>query len=123
MVDDQGEIAGYYTLSAYSIRLTELPEALARRFPKYPLLPATLRGRLAVSRRYRGQNLGRFLLVNALRRSWRTTADVASIGVVAEAINDAARGFYLSQEFTAVTGHPDKLFMAMTTIEKAFRAQ
>src|ERR1035441_117384 len=42
-------IAGYYTLSQFSIDLVRLPEDLARRLPRYPVVPATLLGRLAVA--------------------------------------------------------------------------
>lgn len=50
LVDKNGSILGYYTLSAYCVHLSELPEPVARRLPRYPLLSATLLGRLAISR-------------------------------------------------------------------------
>jgi hypothetical protein len=37
-------VAGYYTLSSDSINLGELPEAVAKKLPRYPLVPATLLG-------------------------------------------------------------------------------
>lgn len=122
MVSSSGAILGYYTLSAYSIQLGELPGPMARRLPRYPLLPATLLGRLAVGSESRGQNLGRFLLMDALHRSWRNTSQIASVGVVVEALDEAARSFYLHHEFVPLQDHPNKLFLAMTTIEKAFLA-
>lgn len=121
MVDSRGSIQGYYTLSAYGILLGELPEPIAKRFPRYPLLPATLLGRLAISSTCRGQNLGRFLLMDALYRSWRTTADVASVGVVVEALDETAHSFYLHHEFVPLQDHPNKLFLAMVTIERTFK--
>ena len=109
-----------YTLSAYAIRLGDLPPDVARKFPKYPLIPATLLGRFAVSQAHQGQKVGRFLLMDALFRSWKNTAEVASAGVVAEAYNDAVRDFYLRHEFIPLLDHPRKLFIAMRTIQKAF---
>ena len=123
LVGSGGSILGYYTLSAYGILLGELPEPIARRLPRYPLLPATLLGRLAIGSACRGQNLGRFLLMDALHRSWRNTSEVASVGVVAEALGEAARSFHLHHEFAPIKGHPNKLFLAMATIERAFRAR
>ena len=120
MVDQAHDIVGYYTLSAYGIRAAELPVELARKLPKYPLMPATLLGRLAVSQRHRGQKLGKLLLMDALYRSWRNTAEIASVGVVAEAIDNAARDFYLHHEFIPLAEHPRKLFIAMKTIQKTF---
>jgi predicted GNAT family N-acyltransferase len=113
-------VIGYYTLSAYSVKLTELPDALAGKLPRYPLLPATLLGRLAVDESCRGRHLGRFLLMDALHRSWKSTSEVASIGVVAEAPGAKARAFYLHYEFRPLADHPDKLFLAMATIEQVF---
>lgn len=123
MVDSSGSILGYYTLSAYSVLLGELPEPIARKLPRYPLLPATLLGRLAIGSTCRGRNLGRFLLMDALHRSWRTTSEVASVGVVVEALDETARSFYLHHEFVPFQDHPNKLFLAMVTIEKAFRVK
>ena len=120
MVDMTGSVAGYYTLSAYAVRSGELPPDLARRLPKYPLIPATLLGRFAVSQAHQGQKLGRFLLMDALLRSWRNTAEVASVGVVAEAYNEAVRGFYLRHEFIPLLDQSRKVFIAMSTIQKAF---
>ena len=121
MLDPQRRILGYYTLSAYGIRSAALPPALAKKLPKYPLIPATMLRRLAVSREHQGQKLGRLLLMNALHRSWKNTVEVASAGVVAEAIDDSARDSYLHHEFIPLLDHPQKLFMAMTTLQKAFR--
>jgi len=120
MVDAARHILGYYTLSAYGIRAEELPHTVAKKLPKYPLIPATLLGRLAVSREYQGQKLGRVLLMDALNRSWKNTVEVASVGVVAEAYDEAAREFYLHYEFRPLEGHLKKLFIAMATIKKAF---
>jgi GNAT superfamily N-acetyltransferase len=120
MLDPERRIVGYYTLTAYGVRSTELPPAVAKKLPKYPLIPATVPGRLAVSLEHQGQKLGRLLLMDALYLSWKNTTKVASVGVVAEAINEAARKFYLHHEFIPMLEHPRKLFIAMGTIAKAF---
>jgi GNAT superfamily N-acetyltransferase len=120
LVDADGNIAGYYTLSAYAVRIGELPQDVARRLPKYPRIPATLLGRLAVSQAHQGRKLGRLLLMDALFRSWKSSAAVASVGVVAEAMNDAARAFYVRHGFLPLADQPRKLFLAMRTIQKAF---
>jgi predicted GNAT family N-acyltransferase len=122
LLDKDDRPIGYYTLSAYTVRLGELPAAVAKKLPRYPLLPATLLGQLAISQSHRGQNLGQFLLMDALHRSWKNTSEVASIGVVVDAIDDTARSFYLHHEFVSLAEHPKKLFLSMTTIAKAFKA-
>jgi len=119
MLDKAGSIVGYYTLSAYTIHLSELPEALSKKLPRYPRLPATLLGRLAIASSHRGKKLGRFLLMDALHRSWKATAEVGSVGVVVDALDESALAFYRHHEFQSFPGHPGKLFLAMATIEKA----
>jgi len=120
MVDETRRVLGYYTLSAYGVRAAELPTGIARKLPKYPLIPATLLGRLAVSHTHRGQKLGRLLLMDALYHSWVNSTQVASVGVVAEAIDHGARRFYLHHEFIALPERTRKLFIAMRTIATLF---
>jgi GNAT superfamily N-acetyltransferase len=121
MLGAERSIAGYYTLSAYTILASELPPAFSKKLPRYPLIPATLLGRLAVAQQYQGKKLGKLLLMDALYRSWKNTEQVASVGVVAEAIDDSAAAFYLHYEFLPLLNHPRKLFLAMGTIAKAFK--
>ena len=121
MTNSGGQILGYYTLSAYGVRLTELPDSLVAKLPKYPLLPATLLGRLAISQAHRGQKLGRLLLMDALWRSWKNSSEIASVAVVAEAIDDSARQFYVHHEFLPLAGQPNRLFIAMSTLDELFR--
>ena len=73
-----------------------MPDDVARKLPKYPTLPATLLGRLAVDRRYRGQGLGEALAMDALGRSWRLSRQIASVAVVVDAKDGRARTFYES---------------------------
>ena len=84
------------------------------------MLPATLLGRLAVSQKHRGKKLGRLLLMDALYRTWRTSLEVASLGLVADAINDSAREFYLHHEFLPLVDHPNRLFLPVRTIQGLF---
>lgn len=121
MVDETRRVLGYYTLSAYGVRAGELSPEVIRKLPRYPLLPATLLGRLAVHQDFRGKGLGSLILMDALRRSWKNTTEVASVGVVAEAIDENAHQFYLHHQFLSFDQHPDRLFIAMGTLAKLFR--
>lgn len=114
----EGAIAGYYTLSATALRLGDLPTETSRRLPRYPLVPATLLGRLAVDRRFRGQGRGRFLLADALFRAVRS--EVASFAVVVDAKDEAARRFYERESFLPLPEQPIKLFRPMADIAALF---
>ena len=67
-----GTVAGYHTLSSTFMRPDELPDATARRLPKYPFAPATLLSRLVVDRRPSGQGLRPPPPVYALYRAARS---------------------------------------------------
>ena len=114
-----GSIAGFYTLSATAVRMAELPDAVARKLPRYPLIPATLLGRLAVDQRHQGKGYGRFLLADALYRAVRS--EIASFAVIVDAKDQAARRFYERESFQPFPDQPLKLFRAMTDIEMLFR--
>ena len=113
-----GTIGGYYTLSSTSLRLSELPEPVIRRVPRYPLIPATLLGRLAVDARRQGQGWGRFLLADALHRAFRS--QIASFAVIVDAKDEPARAFYLRESFLPLPDQPMKLFRPMTDLAKLF---
>lgn len=111
-------VAGYYTLSSTSVQLGELPEQTVRKLPRYPLIPATLLGRLAVDRRQQGKGYGRFLLADALYRAARN--EIASFAVIVDAKDDNARRFYERESFLPFPDQPMKLFRPMADIRKLF---
>jgi GNAT superfamily N-acetyltransferase len=119
MVMPDGAIGGFYTLSSTALRLAELPEDITRRLPRYPLVPATLIGRLALDRSHHGQGWGSFVLLDALRRC--TTSDIASFAIVVDAIDGEAREFYLHASFLLLPASPYRLFRRMSDIEALFR--
>ena len=104
LVLSDGIIAGYYTLSSTALQLAELPERIAGRLPRYPLVPATLLGRLAIDHRHQGKGYGRFLLADALYRSVRS--EIASFAVVVDAKNESARRFYEVESFLPLRQQP-----------------
>ena len=114
-----GAIGGYYTLSATSVNLAELPAQATRKLPRYPLVPATLLGRLAVDRRHQGKGYGRFLLADALFRSVRS--EIASFAVIVDAKDENVRRFYERESFLPFPDQPMKLFRPMADIERLFK--
>jgi GNAT superfamily N-acetyltransferase len=115
---DTERIAGYYTLVATGIQFDDLPAAMQKKLPRYPIVPAILLGRLAVDQRYQGQGLGAFLLVDALRRS--LINKIVAAAVVVDAKDDAARSFYEYHNFVSLAEQPLRLFLPMTLIARQF---
>ncbi len=121
LTEDGTTIAGYYTLSQFAVELDVVPSDVARRLPKYPMVPTTLLSRLAVSQNYRGQRLGEFLLMDALRRSLLMSRQIASAAVIVDAIDEAAATFYKRYSFLELPGVARRLFLPMGTIQETFR--
>ena len=119
LIDADERVLGFYTLSASSIQLSALPEATARRLPRYPQIPATLLGRLAVDSRQQGRGYGRFLLADALFRTVRS--EIAAFALLVDAKDEAARRFYERESFLALPDQPFKLFRPLADIARLFR--
>ncbi|MBM5621906.1 GNAT family N-acetyltransferase [Burkholderia pseudomallei] len=112
---DGKSIAGYYTLAAASIALTDLPHDVARKLPRYPAVPAVRMGRLAVDQRYRGRGLGAALLVNALQRAAKS--EIPAVALTVDAKDDAAVGFYRHFGFLPLAQDPMALFLPLATVK------
>lgn len=107
-------VAGYYTLAATSISLSDIPPDQARKLPAYPDVPAALLGRLAIHTEHQGRGLGGALLFNALKRS--IDADLAVYAMIVDAKDDAAQAFYEHHGFISLElEHRRCLFLPMAT--------
>lgn len=106
-------ILGYYTLSASVLTLADLPDELVRKLPRYPQLPVTLLGRLAVDQSTKGHGLGEHLLLDALRHSLDHADQIAAMAVVVHAKDEAAAAFYRHYGFLALQAQPSRLFVPM----------
>jgi|SRR5271157_430637 len=116
-----GAIAAYYTLSAASIPVIDLPQEETKRLPRYPTLPAVRIGRLAVDHSFQGRGLGAALLMNAAHRTLQ--ADAAAYTLLVDAKNDSAVTFYRHYGFRSLPSQPRTLFLPLATAEKIFRRQ
>jgi ribosomal protein S18 acetylase RimI-like enzyme len=109
-------VAGYYTLSAASIPVADLPEEQTRKLPRYPVLPAALIGRLAVDKRYQGQNLGSAMLFDSIARAIRS--DAAVFALLVDAKDEAAARFYRHHGFQEFSGRAARMFLTVATARR-----
>ena len=116
----EARVLGYYTLSASVVPLADMPDEQARKLPRYPQLPVTLLGRLAIDRATQGKGLGEHLLLDALNRSLAHADRIAAMAVVVDAKDDGAARFYGHYGFTPLQAQPRRLFVPMTTVAKLF---
>lgn len=117
IVSDEN-LAGYYTLAATSIVLTDLPESIQHKLPRYPAVPATLMGRLAVDHRYRGRGFGELLLFDAFSRTLRS--EIASYAFVVDAKDERAESFYEQYGFLRLQRGEHRFFLPLSEIASIF---
>jgi GNAT superfamily N-acetyltransferase len=111
-----GDIAGFYTLSACHVHLSDLAPDWQRKLPRYPVVPAVRLGRLAIAVGYQGRKLGAALLANAVARAVRS--EIAVNMMVVEAKDDKAATFYAHHGFRPDPGNPFCLFATLATLAK-----
>jgi GNAT superfamily N-acetyltransferase len=92
-------IVGYFTLCATTLSQNAVPEKARKHLPRYPLVSATLIGRLAVDHRHQGHGIGAALLARALRKAYENASIIGSSMVVVDAIDERADRFYAAHGF------------------------
>ncbi|WP_145281479.1 GNAT family N-acetyltransferase [Pirellulimonas nuda] len=105
-------VAGFYTLSASSVLLDDLPIAAAKRLPRYPSVPTARVGRLAIDQGFQGRGLGGALLVDAVQRA--CSAGLGVHALVVDARDATAAAFYAHHGFLPLTGTPRTLFLPLS---------
>lgn len=118
---DQHGIAGFYSLSMFTLALESLPESLAHKLPKYEAIPAALLGRLARHHRAAGVGLGGLLLADAVTRVLAVAETVAAFAIVVDAKDDPGQRFYERHGFISLPSRPRRLFLLTETAAEAVR--
>ena len=114
-VDQPNSILGYYTLSTLSIELSQLPQALVRKLPRYPV-PAALLGRLAVNQVSQSHGVGKMLLIDAIKRTLAVSDEIAIYAMVVDAIDERAQHFYEQFGFSLLSSEKHRLFLPLKSI-------
>ena len=108
----------FSTLARTSIALSNLPATLTKRLPRYPVVPATLLGRLAVHRRHRGRRLGEHMLLDAFARALRS--EITTFAILVDAKDEAAGAFYRAYDFLPLDNAGRRLFLPMAEVARLF---
>jgi ribosomal protein S18 acetylase RimI-like enzyme len=116
-LDDQGAIAGFYTLAATHVSMNSLHADVVKRLPRYPAVPAMLMGRLAVATKYQGQGLGRALVADAAIRT--DGFKIGAFALIVDAKDDRAVSFYEANGFMPIPDETRRLFLPIATALKA----
>lgn len=108
-------VVGFYSLSAFTLSIEDLPEGIARKLPRYDKIPAALIGRLATDLRARGQGVGKLLLADAIKRILGASEKLAVYAIVVDAKDENASDFYQVFGFKPFPLNPKRLFLPTKT--------
>jgi GNAT superfamily N-acetyltransferase len=112
-------VLGFYTLCATGLPPGDVPPAAQKHIPRYPVVSATLLGRLAVARHRHGEGLGAILLADAIRRAYASASVVGSSMLVVDAIDEPALAFYEHHGFIRLP-ESMRLVLPMRTVDRLF---
>lgn len=110
-VDEEPGAVGFCSPRSYTLAIADLPEAIAKKLPRYDAIRAALTGRLARDVRARGRGIGELLLADAIRRILGAARSVAVFAIVIDAKDEAAAEFYRRFGFRPFPNRPLRLFM------------
>jgi predicted GNAT family N-acyltransferase len=114
---DSDDVSGFYTISSIGIFPGELPADLAKKLPRYPVLPGILLGRLAVDENMKGNKIGAFLLTDALKRSLAVSHQIGIVAIIVDAKDAIAVNFYKHFGFIPFPENDHRLFLSIGTIK------
>jgi GNAT superfamily N-acetyltransferase len=113
---EEVKICGFYTLSASTIPVKELPDEYKQTIP-FPV-PAILIGQFAIDKVWQGQGISRLLLADAYRRICLLFEQeiIGFQAIRVDTRNEEAKAFWLKQGFVPFRKTQRSLFLPVLTI-------
>lgn len=110
------KILGYYTLVTRTIDRDIIP---AKGLPSGPI-GVVLLGRLAVDIAAQRRGLGKRMLLRSMKQTLSAATEVGIFALVVNAIDDAAKGWYLGLDwgFVQLLDDPHHLYMSIKTLKQ-----
>ena len=110
------KILGYYTLVTRTIERVIIPDS---RLPNGPI-GVVLLGRLAVDSSVQRSGLGKRMLLRAMKQTLIASMDVGIYALVVNAIDDAAKEWYLGLDwgFEQLLDDPHHLYISIKTLKQ-----
>ena len=114
-------ICAFYTIAPGSIQRKNLPEALARKLPYYPI-PVFLLAQMAVHTKHLDQGLGKITLIKALENLWEINSRMRAYAVIVDCLNEKVEQFYLKYGFEILCRNDGRIrmFLPMKTVAQLF---
>lgn len=124
-VDKNGQVVGFYALSAHSVEPSTASE-LATRRERHPI-PAVYLSALATDQSVQGQGLGSALMADAMLKAFEISEVIGAAALILDVLEDEMfdqrMNFYLNLGFAPIdpTGNPERLFLSIKEIAKIIK--
>jgi len=114
------EMLGFFTLAFCEIQAEDLPFKYAKKYPTK--IPAAKLARLAVSKKYQRQGLGKYMMINAIERTLLISKNIGIIGFFVDAKHADAKKYYEQFGFMTMPDNELKLFLPLTKLQQAYES-
>lgn len=104
VADNRVRVVGYFALAAGAVSHVQASGAIRRNMPEP--IPVLVLARLAVDRSQQGRAPGAALLRDAVLRTLAVAGEIGVRALLAHAVNDAAKAFYLRHGFAESPADP-----------------
>lgn len=121
VIHRRGQVAGYHSLAAGSVRKDESPARIAKGLANHPI-GIILLARLAVDKNAQGAGLGKALLADALARANQAAEVIGARALLVHALDDEAAAFYAKFGFEHSPLDPKQLMLLMKDVRAAIRS-
>jgi GNAT superfamily N-acetyltransferase len=126
LICDDGALAGYYGLNAFSIDYRGLPHKYARTRPRHGQIPVAFIAMIGVDKRYQNCGYGGLLLADAVNRAVRISRDIGIAAVMLDVLDcgdpvqvERRKTLYMRYGFEPLPDQPLRLFLPLTAVSAA----
>lgn len=114
VVCEGDDVVGYYALAAGAVVHAVAPGNIRRNMPEP--IPVVVLGRLAVHQEHSGKGIGSGMLKDAVQRSMRLAKELGIRAMLAHAISEDAKQFYLHHGFVPSQIEPRTLLLNLSKL-------
>ena len=116
LLDEERQIAGFYTLTFSEVDFSDLPFDLVKKLPRRQR-PVGVLAWLGVDRSFQGRGLGQRLLATSLLDCNEASQTFTFIAVILDCVDDQAKQFYQQFDFQELPGYPMRLYLPFKSLE------
>lgn len=111
VTDETERVMAYYALAAGAVSHQASPGSIRRNMPDP--VPVLVLARLAVDQRWQGRKIGGALLRDALQRAMSVAQHIGVRALLAHALHERARQFYVHYGFVPSPANPMTLMLPL----------